>query len=89
MKRIIAVGLDRDVRRDRRMGAKQRDAYTAAWMPVSRMSAMRVAARSGWQEQGNMQPDRWGLKGVEDLGGGLNAVFQLENGFYYEHRRDG
>jgi len=33
-------------------------------------------------EQGNMQPDRWGLKGVEDLGGGLHAIFQLENGFY-------
>lgn len=28
-----------------------------------------------------MQPDRWGLKGVEDLGGGMKAVFQLENGF--------
>jgi predicted porin len=24
---------------------------------------------------------RWGLKGVEDLGGGLKAVFQIENGF--------
>lgn len=33
-------------------------------------------------EQGNMQPDRWGLRGVEDLGGGLKTVFQLENGFY-------
>ncbi len=33
------------------------------------------------EEQGNMQPDRWGLKGVEDLGGGLKTVFQLENGF--------
>ncbi|WDD91960.1 porin [Burkholderia sp. FERM BP-3421] len=32
--------------------------------------------------QGNTQPDRWGLKGREDLGGGLAAVFQLENGFY-------
>ncbi|CAH2939935.1 MAG: Outer membrane porin [uncultured Paraburkholderia sp.] len=29
-----------------------------------------------------MQPDRWGLKGVEDPGGGLKTVFQLENGFY-------
>ncbi|SAL63908.1 porin [Caballeronia arvi] len=26
-------------------------------------------------------PSRWGLRGVEDLGGGLKAVFQLENGF--------
>ncbi|PQV54707.1 porin [Paraburkholderia sp. BL21I4N1] len=24
---------------------------------------------------------RWGIKGTEDLGGGVNAVFQLENGF--------
>lgn len=32
--------------------------------------------------QGNTQPDRWGLRGREDLGGGLAAIFQLENGFY-------
>lgn len=25
--------------------------------------------------------DRWGLKGTEDLGGGLKALFQIENGF--------
>ncbi|CAB3800224.1 porin [Paraburkholderia fynbosensis] len=42
-----------------------------------------VGGHSKWMmEQGNMQPDRWGLKGVEDLGGGLKAIFQLENGFY-------
>jgi predicted porin len=30
---------------------------------------------------GVLQGNRWGLKGVEDLGGGLRAIFQLENGF--------
>lgn len=30
---------------------------------------------------GNMAGGRWGLKGAEDLGGGLHTVFQMENGF--------
>ena len=30
---------------------------------------------------GNIDTDRWGLRGVEDLGGGLSAIFTLENGF--------
>ncbi|MBK5123785.1 porin [Burkholderia sp. R-69980] len=27
-------------------------------------------------------PDQFGFKGGEDLGGGLKAIFQLENGFF-------
>ncbi|CAH2806351.1 MAG: Outer membrane porin [uncultured Paraburkholderia sp.] len=30
---------------------------------------------------GNLSGSRWGLKGVEELGGGLKAIFQLESGF--------
>jgi predicted porin len=32
-------------------------------------------------DAGTMSGNRWGMKGTEDLGGGLNAVFQLEGGF--------
>jgi predicted porin len=31
--------------------------------------------------EGVESPSRWGLKGAEDLGGGLSAVFRLENQF--------
>lgn len=30
---------------------------------------------------GGIYGSRWGVKGIEDLGGGLKAVFMLENGF--------
>ncbi|MFM0502070.1 porin [Paraburkholderia caffeinilytica] len=30
---------------------------------------------------GNLQGDRWGLRGTEDLGGGISAIFRLEGGF--------
>jgi len=30
---------------------------------------------------GTLSGSRWGLKGSEDLGGGLAAIFQIENGF--------
>ncbi len=38
--------------------------------------------KANWtQTDGVLNGNRWGLKGVEDLGGGMKAVFQLENGF--------
>ena len=47
-------------------------------------SAVTFVSNSGGRHDVSMQspiPNRWGLKGSEDLGGGLRAVFQLENGF--------
>jgi predicted porin len=38
---------------------------------------------------GFVQGSRWGLKGAEDLGGGLKAFFQLENGFNVNNGRLG
>ncbi len=35
----------------------------------------------GNSSSGNLSGTRWGIKGTEDLGAGLKAIFQLENGF--------
>src|ERR1700761_2827412 len=35
----------------------------------------------GNSSAGNLSGTRWGIKGAEDLGSGLKAIFQLENGF--------
>jgi predicted porin len=41
-----------------------------------------VGGASLLQMQGDdLESNKWGLKGAEDLGGGLKTVFTLENGF--------
>jgi len=38
---------------------------------------------------GNMSGSRWGLRGVEDLGGGLKGIFVLESGFNIDNGTSG
>jgi len=45
-----------------------------------------VGGHSAWQVAGGLlSTTRWGIKGTEDLGGGLHAVFDLESGFALEN----
>ncbi|SAL82045.1 porin [Caballeronia choica] len=49
---------------------------------LSYVSNADQASNHRWGTQnGTLSGSRWGLKGQEDLGGGLKAIFQLENGF--------
>ncbi|MCP3725151.1 porin [Paraburkholderia sp. CNPSo 3272] len=57
---------------------------SVAYSSSARTNAANPAAGGGTQWQmfaGSVYTPRWGLRGSEDLGGGLSAVFWLENGF--------
>ncbi|WP_414443315.1 porin [Burkholderia sp. 22PA0106] len=48
---------------------------------ISNQKSGNVSGPSYSVQSGNVSTSRWGLRGNEDLGGGLSAVFTLENGF--------
>jgi len=48
--------------------------------PAAVTSTVAKISRTGGHD-GNQQYSRWGLRGTEDLGGGLRAAFQLESNF--------
>jgi predicted porin len=56
---------------------------------VSNQKATGGGHNNWMMESGNLSTDRWGLRGKEDLGGGLSAVFDLENGFNVDNGKLG
>ncbi|MCX8566362.1 MAG: Outer membrane protein (porin) [Glomeribacter sp. 1016415] len=56
-------------------------------------SAQQKASANGGKQisltSGIMQGSRWGVRGTENLGGGLKAIFTLENGFSLNNGRLG
>lgn len=47
----------------------------------SKIGAPGLAASTSQMFSGNLTSTRWGVRGTEDLGGGLKAIFALEQGF--------
>ncbi|MGN4224170.1 porin, partial [Burkholderia gladioli] len=47
-----------------------------------------AGGHSAWQQTSvDLVTSRWGIKGNEDLGGGLHAIFDLESGFQVDSGR--
>ena len=55
--------------------------YGVADVGISSSKAANNATRLTEMSAGNQSGNRWGLRGTEDLGGGLKANFQFESGF--------
>lgn len=53
----------------------------SANLATGAVNAQPGGSRFGLNPSGGLSNSRWGLSGVEDLGGGLQAVFTLESGF--------
>jgi len=54
--------------------------FPASVNPVSATKTAVNSSTSG-MFNGGISPSRWGIRGTEDLGGGLKAIFTLESGF--------
>jgi predicted porin len=63
------------------VGSSKSDVAVAAPTPATAPAVLAVGERQTLLGSGGLNGSRWGLRGSEDLGGGLKANFTLEQGF--------
>jgi predicted porin len=56
-------------------------AFPATVNPISATKSATVTNSVSGRFNGGISDSRWGLRGTEDLGGGMKAIFDLESGF--------
>lgn len=57
------------------------DVFVGSSSTANKSNVTVPSLRQTVETSGSVNGSRWGLKGSEDLGGGLNAIFDLQSGF--------
>src|ERR1700710_1413700 len=81
MKRLVAVAFSLAVLFEAGEGHAQ-TSVTLYGVIDTGVGSVKTSAGGRWGFiDSTLQGTRWGMKGTEDLGGGLSAIFDLESGF--------
>ena len=66
---------------DAYIGQTSREVTSTVTLPTVAVPLRQAKLKQNVINSSGQNNSRWGLRGTEDLGGGMKAIFQLENGF--------